>query len=123
VKLHFPHFIKFCCKRVDLRHNLGVTTKNEKIADVIGWEYIPVSWDGRIETAKLLQQKMAHDGWVVIISQYPAGFYKDCGDFRAAGCRDDEECCGTPKLIHELYAKTEPAAIVSLFCRVYGIEE
>ena len=102
-------------------------TQNEKIAEVMGWE--PESYPGcaiglinkDIRLAKLLQAKMVQDGWIFYVEQ--GRIRKDY--FAAAVAKDDEtSCCpGTPEVKFGAEADTEPAAIVALFCKVYGIKK
>jgi len=95
---------------------------NEKVAGVMGWRtagggiYRNGGWINLnfIEDAKLLQQHMVEgDGWIVQVTQYG----KD--HFNAAAFKGH----GMPHEYQLLNVATEPAAIVELFCKCYGISK
>jgi hypothetical protein len=103
---------------------------NEKIAGVMGWVYwYDIGKDFWIETdgksfrldlcniahAKLLQAKMVADGYEVVIFCYPLNYaFPFIVKARKAELDDWD---------FEQYEKSEPAAIVSLFCKVYSIAD
>lgn len=113
-------------------------TTNEQIAKVMGWEFIlnayefngvrhwgyvdkngaPVgtkSFDpGKyIDHAKLLQQRMVDDGWLLkMLTNH---------DKEYALFATRNSCEGV--YLEGCWKKKEPAAIVSLFCKVYEIKE
>ena len=95
-------------------------TKNEQISNVMGWEYFPKSgpfpfhngdqWFDLTpwEVVKEMQAKMVADGWSIDILNNQFGF-------EASALRGGE-------FISTEEITTEPAAIVELFCKVYGIK-
>ena len=106
-------------------------TLNEKIALKMGWDtqnnFIRIYFEGKpfdptkhIEHAKLLQQKMVDDEWIVCINAMPKKemiINKWPGVIECYATRPDAE-----SYEYLVYANTEPAAIVALFCKVYGLE-
>jgi hypothetical protein len=112
-------------------------TTNEQIAKAMGWDYLaygdclrmhrlsnifnlktfvmPEDW----QPIKALQQRMVADGWSVKISHEINGVHCEAEKFAF-----DVQCVNAPKFISHYggLQKTEPAAIVSLFKKVYGIE-
>jgi hypothetical protein len=108
-------------------------TRNERIAERMGWIYLPLGDCMRIDKysyvfdfrqfvmpedwwpIKKLQARMVEDGWTVRIEHW-----KENGIhyFDALAVNSNAEWMGLPDR-----QTTEPAAIVSLFCKVYGITE
>jgi hypothetical protein len=99
-------------------------TSNEKIAEKMGWDsdsqglHVLETWDeqpeyNKLYLVKLLQQRMVDDGWEFHLSQLKTRYGLV---FRASAYYD------TMRYFY-VFAATEPAAIVELFCKVYGIED
>ena len=100
-------------------------TRNEKIAEVMGWSYYKKdniffqgdhwlhsnSW----EFCKLLQARMQQDGWIICMQAMTVGKETLITYFA-----DRSE----PKHLHHIVnADTEPAALFELFCKVNGITD
>ena len=110
-------------------------TKNEQIAEIMGWHYdtdkgvifvcglgsfIDFELELHFELAKILQQKMVDDGWKIDIINWPAvNGQKPFKRFTAYAEKFD----GKRFYDSKAEADTEPAAIVALFVKVYGIEK
>ena len=109
-------------------------TAKKAIAKIMGWDVMPSNriWDFRdkdrrtfslhhMECAKLLQQRMVDDGWRIVITAYTTGM------FEALAVRLTAHNGISGNQVENYHMSdtvaTEPAAIVALFCRVYGIEE
>jgi hypothetical protein len=107
---------------------------NEKIAEVMGWEILTICRvehfnDGRKcfptnswECVKAMQQRMVDDGWEITINIGKGRGWIEAlkfdGDlYHRIGVDHQYRVAGNDEVL------TEPAAIVALFCRVYGIEE
>jgi hypothetical protein len=97
-------------------------TRNEMITEKMGWDsdsqglHVLETWDeqpeyNKLYLVKLLQQRMVDDGWSVEIWQHGDSPFP----FKAKALSDNN--------VIRVYGKTEPAAIVELFCTVYGIKE
>jgi hypothetical protein len=94
--------------------------RNERIAEKMGWEYFsaggfPLNEIGNNwESVKALQARMVDDGWAILIWHTESGFYCEARNKDEIG-----------RVIFETKDQiaTEPAALVELFCKVYGIEE
>ena len=98
-------------------------TRNEKIAGVMGWEYFyesgPFSFHNgdqwfdltSWEFVKLLQAKMVADKHMIKIMNNWDGKYMA------------ESVLSCKNSIMSDWCDTEPAAIVDLFCKVYGITD
>ena len=105
-------------------------TKNEQISNVMGWEYFPESgpfpfhngdqWFDLTpwEVVKEMQAKMVADGHQVIISQDNEHFTSAIAFVLNKEMEWDE----IDVYINRIDATAELAAIVELFCRVYGIK-
>ncbi|MBU2527692.1 MAG: hypothetical protein KKC03_13935 [Bacteroidetes bacterium] len=96
-------------------------TQNEKIAEVMGnagFKYFD-EWDElkQLWLAKLLQARMVADGWYITNLQW--GIDKFC-----AWAKKSYVSSFTPNddLKHSPDCISEPAALVSLFCKVFNIE-
>jgi hypothetical protein len=107
-------------------------TRNERIAERMGWIYLPLGDCMRIDKysyvfdfrqfvmpedwwpIKKLQARMVEDGWAILIWHTESGFYCEARNKDEIG-----------RVIFETKDQiaTEPAALVELFCKVYGIEE
>jgi len=99
-------------------------TTNEQIAKVMGWKYCGgyfvigkkyytmTNKFFEMYIVKALQQRMVEDGWNIHIIHQANGLFL-ISAFKLIGGRVQPD-----KIVHA----TEPAAIVSLFCAVYGIE-
>ncbi len=105
-------------------------TRNEQIAKIMGWTcsekykgvYLSQVFSPALlvydiydwECCKALQARMVEDGWHIKINQSireEPQFWCDA---------ISENCNGTYD--YRSIADTEPAAIVELFCKVYGIK-
>ena len=113
-------------------------TTNEQIAGVMGWDkvgsmiyiksenrYVAVEFLvdvflSELPAAKLLQQRMVDDGWHFELAHWIESFpdFPPRTYLSATACNFGGR---KPDLIFA-EADTEPAAIVSLFKKVYGIE-
>ena len=105
-------------------------TRNEKIAEVMGWSYYKKdniffqgdhwlhsnSW----EFCKLLQAKMVADGWMVEINIYPED---DGGGVSCYAHKGDEYIRVFNSVGVLICFDTEPAALHALFCKVNGITD
>jgi hypothetical protein len=103
-------------------------TCNEEIAEKMGWDsdsqglHVLETWDeqpeyNKLYLVKLLQQRMVEDGFRVKIWHTGDGVYADA----TSGEGDNFKWHACSK--REGWDNTEPAAIVELFCKVYGIED
>ena len=111
-------------------------TTNEQVAKVMNWvspanntELNTLEWwddlnyEVQLVTAKALQQRMVEDGWDINITQYAP-----TNKFVAWANRETENMVMADVTVlrksddAEIHFDTEPAAIVSLFCKVYKIE-
>ena len=72
------------------------------------WDDVPES--AKMMVAKSLQQRMVDDGWYILIEHDYDGF--------AISAMHPDQHEDWPQVFN---MSSEPAAIVALFCRVYGI--
>ena len=107
-------------------------TRNEKIAERMGWEILPEGriWEFRdkerhafnltdIRFAKLLQAKMVADGYQFYFSQDD-----EHGTTATAFVLIDGKEWDEISVHLETYSPNdEPAALHALFCKVYGITD
>lgn len=103
-------------------------TRNEKIAEKMGW--VGNYWgsllerrtpDNDIVLAKILQQRMVDDDWEIEIAISKNGVVATATALlpdRAVTEEHHKFVCTEPLMI-----QGEPQAIFELFCRVYGIKE
>jgi len=97
-------------------------TRNEKIAEVMGWNYkLPETIyrfaSDSMGIAKLLQAKMVADDKLMIC------IWQISDKLFSAEAFTRTKRKGGQSLIAEVDADTEPAALHALFCKVYGITE
>jgi hypothetical protein len=109
-------------------------TITKQIANIMGWEYVyyldpslgkywadkngeyvcnHLDFQYYLPHAKLLQARMVDDGWDVYVGQRSGMIYYP---FKSWASKGKEQ-------IEILATDTEPAAIVELFKKVYGIKE
>jgi hypothetical protein len=103
-----------------------IMTRNERIAEKMGWTvdkgYCFDNYNNCvaalddigivIDVAKLLQDRMVEDGWMISATFDKDTFGENVFIFRAIKDVEFIE-----------WSDTEPAALVALFCKVYGITE
>jgi hypothetical protein len=83
--------------------------RNERVLDFMGWAHTLDNDLNDIRLAKLLQARMRQDGWQICILDYDDGFSMSAAKGETT--------------IFVAHVLKEPAALVALFAKVYGITE